>query len=431
MPAPDHAPAQFYNAAPSSFPAPVSQYTPPPPPPAGEPTFKTVAYFTNWGVYGRNYQPQDVPADHITHILYSFANVRPTGEVFLTDTYSDLEKHYPSDSWDESGENAYGCVKQFFLLKQKYRHLKMLLSIGGWTYSSNFPGPASTPEGRQTFARSAVQLLNDLAFDGIDIDWEYPQNSTEAWNFVLLLEEVRRELDRFSMEQLGGQRLLLTIAAPCGSNNYSKLRMADMDRYLDFWNLMCYDFAGSWDSDAGHQANIFPSPNEPRSTPFNADAAVRAYVAGGVHPNKLVFGLPLYGRAFEGTKGPGHSFKGVGEGSWENGVWDYKALPKDDAVEHNDEKLLASWSYSKKEKKMVSYDTPQVAWMKAQYIRNMGLGGAMWWELSGDHPVSHERSLVRTTVHAFGGPAYLDRSPNGLSYPTSKYENIRNGCRNG
>ena len=316
-------------------------------------------------------------------------------------------------------------------MKQKYRHLKMLLSIGGWTYSSNFPGPASTPEGRQTFARSAVQLLNDLAFDGIDIDWEYPQDDAEAWNYVLLLEAVRMELDRFSMEQLGGQHLLLTVAAPCGANNYSKLRIAEMDRYLDFWNQMAYDFAGSWDSDAGHQANIFPSSKDPRSTPFSVDAAIRAYVAAGVHPSKLIFGLPLYGRAFEGTKGPGHSFNGVGEGSWENGVWDYKALPQDGADEHNDDQLLTSWSYSKKDKKMVSYDTPQVAWMKTQYIRNMGLGGAMWWELSGDHPVSNERSLVRTTVQGFGGPAYLDRSPNVLVYPTSRYENIRNGCRNG
>ncbi|KAH8426641.1 Chitinase 4 [Aspergillus melleus] len=420
-----------YSGPGSSVPPP---HMPPPPPlvsPAeawntGRPSFKTVAYFTNWGVYGRNYQPQDIPANFITHILYSFANIRPTGEVFLTDTYSDLEKHYPTDSWDESGENVYGCIKQLFLLKKQHRHLKTLLSIGGWTYSSNFAGPASTPQGRQTFARSAVHLLADLGFDGIDIDWEYPQDDAEAYNFVLLLQETRAELDRYSAYYLQGKRLLLTIAAPCGPSKFNVLRIREMDPFLDFWNLMCYDFAGSWDSIAGHQANVFPHP-QPGLTPFSADAAVVAYLRGGVHPSKIIFGLPLYGRAFENTGGPGRQFQGVGEGSWENGVWDYKALPAEGAVEYTDPNLMASWSFDPAKGKVVSYDTPEVTGLKAQYIQRRGLGGAMWWELSGDHPVHHERSLVRITGDAFGRMGGLDGSENTLMYPASRYENLRRG----
>lgn len=244
---------------------------------------------------------------------------------------------------------------------------------------------------------------------------------------MLLLEETRRELDNYSAQCLGGKRLLLTIAAPCGASNYSKLRMAEMDRYLDFWNLMCYDFAGSWDSKSGHMSNVFSSHREPKSTPFNADFAVDAYIAGGVHPKKIIFGLPLYGRAFENTKGPGHSFKGVGEGSWENGVWDYKVLPQDGSSEHDDDKLIASWSYASRQKKMISYDTPATARKKVDYIKGKGLGGGMWWELSGDHPVSHERSLIRTTVDGLGGSENLDPSENTLDYPISRYENLKKG----
>ncbi|KAJ0165232.1 Chitinase 1 [Colletotrichum tanaceti] len=396
----------------------------------GRDGYANAVYFTNWAIYGRNYQPQSLPASQITNVLYAFMNLRPSGEVsspgensfrYSADTYSDLEKHYPTDSWNDVGNNAYGCAKQLYLAKKANRRMKVLLSIGGWTWSANFPAAASTPEGRALFASSSVRLMKDCGFDGVDVDWEYPSDAAEAADMVLLLRSVRAELDAYAARHTPGHHYLLTIASPAGPSRYGILDLKALSDVIDAFHLMAYDYAGSWGADSGHQANLYPDPGNPSSTPFSTDAAVIDYLRAGVPASKIVLGMPAYGRAFQQTDGIGRPF---------SGVWDYKALPRTTTTkEVYDATAVASYSYDGAARELVSYDTPAVVRAKVAYLTGRGLAGSMFWEASGDR--SGEGSLLAASFDALGGAAAQDSSVNQLHYPDSQYDNIRAGVPGG
>lgn len=391
--------------------------------------YRTIGYFTNWGIYGRKYPPQSIPVDKLTHILYAFAKNQEDGTVVLTDKWADQDIHYPGDTWESTGNDLFGNFKALNLLKQQNRNLKVLLSIGGWTFSNTqrlFDAPASTPEGRKQFAVSSVQLLKDFGLDGIDLDWEYPQNPEQGEHLILLLQEIRNHLDEYSesLESRVGEKphFELTIASSASKSIYDNYHLDRLSGVVDFINLMAYDFAGSWESKSSHQANLYASSSNPGSTPFNIDDTVKGYIAAGTPADKIVLGMPLYGRAFASTTGLGEPFSGVGEGSWENGVWDFKALPQDGSEEIIDEEAGASYSYNGGTQTLVSYDNAEIAARKARYIKDNGLGGGMWWELSGDR--EGEESLIAVVHNELGD---IQDKPNWISYVDSQFDNLKAG----
>ncbi|KAF8634067.1 hypothetical protein AX17_004330, partial [Amanita inopinata Kibby_2008] len=381
------------------------------------------AYFTNWGIYGANFQPTNIVPSILTHILYAFADVSAgTGTISLTDPYADEQKHFPGDSWSEPGNNLYGCLKQLYLLKLRQRNLKVLLSVGGWTYSQsghfNFVTSASSRAG---FISSAVQLIEDYGFDGIDIDFEFPTTTDLGQGLADLVTGLRTALDQLAARKGDSVPYLITAAVSAGPNNYANLRVPQMDDALSYWDVMAYDFAGSWLTYVDDQANLYGGAR----TGVSGDAAIIHYISAGATPAKINLGMPLYGRAFENTDGLGQPYSGVGPGTIEAGVYSYKTLPLAGALVFENTTDVSSYSYDAVKRELVSYDTPKIVSLKAQYINTRALGGSMFWELSTDKAGSD--SLIGVSVGVLGS---LDQTYNHIDYPNSKWDNIRNKMSN-
>ncbi len=363
----------------------------PPPPPEG---WRVVGYFTAWGVYARDFHVEDLPADQLTHVNYAFANISASGECVLGDPYADTERTYEGDAWDDP---LRGSFRRLQLLKARHPHLRTLISVGGWTWSGRFSDVALTEESRRRFATSCVDFMVRYGFDGIDVDWEYPVGGglegnvvrpEDRRNYTLLLEELRRQLDARGAET--GQHHLLTIAAPAGPSIIANLELAELGRVLDWINLMAYDFNGPWGGATGFNAPMRRPEGDPSPAGFDVDTAVRAYLDGGVPPDRLVLGVPFYGRSFAGATGGdglGQPFRGPGDGTWEPGVIDWSDLaanylPRMTRRWHDAAQV--PWLHDPATGLFISYDDAESLAIKRDHARGLGLGGVMIWELSAD-----------------------------------------------
>lgn len=363
---------------------------------------KIVGYFVEWGIYGRDYNVTDIPADKLNVINYAFADISPAGEVVIYDRWAAVEKAFPGDSWDVMPRGNYNQLRQ---LKDKHPHLVTMISVGGWTLSGRFSDAALTAESRERFARSAVNFIVEHGFDGVDIDWEYPvggglESNTvrpdDKRNYTLLLRELRRQLEARGV--LDGRKYYLSIASPAGDDKIRNMEPAGIAEVCDWINIMTYDFAGGWEKTTGHQAALF-SPEgrgaaEP-STLWTVDGAVRQFLDAGVDPKKLVVGVPFYGRGWTGVpsanSGIGQMSTGLPAGSYEAGIYDYKDLvamvqaQPDVYGVFEDTKAEATFLSAPSANGLwVSFDDTAIVQRKVDYIKEFGLGGAMFWELSGD-----------------------------------------------
>ena len=351
-----------------------------------------LGYFTEWGVYGRNYHVKDLvtsgSASKITHINYAFGNVKG-GKCTLDDAYAATDQAYTADqsvsgtadTWDQPLRGNFNQLRQ---LKAKYPNIKVLWSFGGWTYSGGFGEAAANPA---AFAASCKAVVEDPrwadVFDGIDIDWEYPNacgkscDTSGFSSFKNLTSALRSEF---------GSSYLVTAAITADGSSGGKLDVADYGgaaASLNWYNVMTYDYFGAFDPD-GPTAPHSPltSYNGIPAAGFNSADAIAKLKSKGVPAQKLLLGIGFYGRGWTGVtqSAPGGSATGAAPGTYEAGIEDYKVIKNSCPATGT----VGGTAYAYCGNQWWSYDTPATIGSKMAWVKNQGLGGAFFWEFSGD-----------------------------------------------
>ncbi|MDT0434716.1 MULTISPECIES: glycoside hydrolase family 18 chitinase [Streptomyces] len=360
------------------------------PPPTGDKV--KLGYFTEWGIYGRNYNVKNLvtsgSAAKITHINYAFGNVTG-GKCAIGDSYADYDKAFTADqsvsgtadTWDQPLRGNFNQLRQ---LKAKYPKIKVLWSFGGWTWSGGFGEAAKNPA---AFAQSCYDLVEDPrwadVFDGIDIDWEYPNacgltcDTSGAAAYKNLMQALRAKF---------GTGNLVTAATTADGTSGGKVDAADYGgaaQYVDWYNVMTYDFFGAWDAQ-GPTAPHSPLTSYtgiPKAGFTTADAMAK-FKAAGVPAKKLLIGIGFYGRGWTGVTqdAPGGTATGPAAGTYEQGIEDYKVLKTSCPATGT----VAGTAYAKCGSNWWSYDTPATIGTKMAWAKTQGLGGAFFWEFSGD-----------------------------------------------
>ncbi|XP_014472435.1 PREDICTED: chitinase-3-like protein 1 [Dinoponera quadriceps] len=345
---------------------------------------KIVCYFGSWAVYRPGhgkFEISNIEPHLCTHIIYTFVGITEDGNVRVLDAWQDLE-----DNWGKA------AFRRFVELRQQSSNTKFLIAIGGWNEgSARYSAVAANPTTREKFVKNSVEFVKKYNFDGFDFDWEYPNQRggkpEDVNNFSILLKMMRAEFDK--------EGLLLTAAVaaaePSASLSYN---IAEISKHLHFINVMSYDLHGSWEKQTGHNAPLYPRTGETgNDLKLNVNASIHYWLSQGCPPEKLILGVPFYGRSFTladksrtglgaPTTGPGTAGQFTREGGMlgYNEICEYLKQGGWSVVRHPEHRT----PYAYKDNQWVGYDDIESLTEKMKYIKSLGLGGAMMWSIETD-----------------------------------------------
>jgi len=332
--------------------------------------------------------PAEIAADKLTHINYAFANLRD-GQVV--------------EGFARDAEN----FAVLAAVRRTHPHLKLLVSVGGWTWSKGFSDAVLTPERRQRFVESAVAFVRRHGLDGFDVDWEYPSlpgdgnthRPEDKTNFTVVMADLRTALDKDAAAR--GRTALLTFAAGAFPAFIDNTEMAKLQVSVDYVNLMTYDFrVASVDRIAGHHANLYDHPADDKRR--SADRAVREFLAAGVPAAKLVMGVPFYGRGWRDVnpvaEGLYQSGSAVEKMNLAYGRLADEVVGREGFIRRWDAIAQAPFLWNGERRIFISYDDPESMRLKAEYVRAKGLGGVMFWQYAED-PSGALLDALHTTLN--------------------------------
>jgi chitinase len=326
---------------------------------------RVFGYYPSWA---GDYAPRDVLYDDLTHLNYAFLETESNGEVKLA----------------VAGDYAPEVLRRFETLTRERPDTSFMLSIAD--FGSNMSDAASTAEGRERFAQTAIEHLREYNFDGIDVNWEYPDGSVredDPWNFTLLLEELRRQLD--DAERKDDETYELSIAAAPIPSNIDPLEVDKLDDVLDFVNVMNYNFYGSWSSATNFNAPLYAAYDAPTywQRLLTVDHSMRYWADQSIARDKVVLGTPFYGFVFKDVRdenqGLFQPFDSADTRTYED-IRSLKTEPR--YVKHWHPRARVPWLYSAEDDTFVIYDDRHST--MAKYVERNDFGGMMCWELSQD-----------------------------------------------
>ena len=362
-------------------------------------------YYPEWGVYDSTpFVPKNLissgTAPLLTHLIYAFASIN-NNQCASADPVADYQDLLPANETINGAADVgpfAGNFHQFQELKALYPNLQIMVSIGGGDFSSDVFSTAAEPANVSAFVTSCINMFingqfasgitEPGIFTGIDIDWEFPGQSTvntpaqDQANFTAMMQEFRTQLNAVN------PNYVLTTTGPAGSWGWQYMNLGVVQSSVDFINLMNYDFDGPWSGTTGFVAPLYQSSSDPSST-NNASSTVQSYLGMGVPKSKIVFGMPFYAYEWGAVTNQNNGLfepctVDPGTGECPNNTYEYNALSSlTGYTVYRDSTTQEPWLWDGSSS-FITYDDSTSLAFKAKYAADQGLGGVMIWELSGD-----------------------------------------------